>query len=201
MEFKNIKVYGLKESIIRSSYPMQVGEPEDLDSDMEFLDELITEQDFKRAFKLSSVPIGSGHDTWLKGVIIQFDIRYPEYFTPQLQRYHWIDIVSSQSKMHKIMSRHLNKNDFVRPINENWIDILNEMIDNKQFEDVINCLPSGYMKWMAISSNYLQMKTIWNQRCKHKHKLKEWAEFGDFIKSLPMSELITSKINQDENKN
>ena len=31
MKIKNVKVYGLEESIIRSGYPMQVGEPETLD--------------------------------------------------------------------------------------------------------------------------------------------------------------------------
>ena len=30
MKIKNVKVYGLKESIIRSCYPMKVGEPENL---------------------------------------------------------------------------------------------------------------------------------------------------------------------------
>jgi len=147
----------------------------------------------KRALKLANTSNGLGHNNFLKGIIIQFDLQYPEYFSPQLQRYHWIDIVSSQSKMHKIMSKHLTKNDFVLPISQFWLDHLNDLIDEKRFNELINELPSGYMKWMGISTNYLQLKTIYNQRCKHKHKLKEWTEFGEFIETLPMSELIIGK--------
>ena len=190
MKIKNVKVAFLEESIIRSGYPMQTGEPADLD-----MPDLLSvcNGDTSRAKKLSKAPVGSGHNNFLKGIIVQFDLRYPEYFSPQLQRYHWIDIVSSQSKMHRIMSKPLTIEDFVLPISQLWIDHLNDYIKEKRFEELINELPSGYLKWMGISTNYLQLKTIWNQRCKHKHKLDEWRIFGEFIQSLPMQEFITNE--------
>ena len=213
MQIKNVKVYGLEESIIRSGYPMQVGEPEDLDDLVETWDpEMDDAKSVLRASKLANTPIGSGHDNWLKGVIVSFDLQYPEYFSPQLQRYHWIDIVSSQSKMHKLTSNKklINScNDYVLNSHADDIDELIEaynlnefpyttsdvwpIVNSKEecFRYIISNLPSGYLKWMGISTNYLQLKTIYNQRCKHKHKLKEWQEFGEFIKTLPMSELIT----------
>jgi hypothetical protein len=47
---------------------------------------------------------------------------------------------------------------------------------------------------MGISTNYQSLKTIYFQRCKHKHKLNEWAEFGEFIETLPMAkELILNE--------
>ena len=49
MRIKNVAIYGLEQSIIRSGYPMQVGEPEDLDNDMEFIDEFITNNDLKKS--------------------------------------------------------------------------------------------------------------------------------------------------------
>ena len=91
MEIKNVKVYGLEESIIRSRYPMQIGEPETFTQYTNF-----TPGDNIRANKLAKTPCGSGHNKFLKGIIVQFDLKYPEYFSPQLQRYHWIDIVSSK---------------------------------------------------------------------------------------------------------
>ena len=200
MKIKNLKVYGLESSIIRSGYPMQIGEPASIMSDTQD-----TAQDNSRAFKLANAPIGSGHNNFLKGIIVQFDLQYPEYFSPQLQRYHWIDIISSQSKMHKITSRELTKNDFTNETLEESISIVNDIIKqykeigigiNSQeilFNRIISNLPSGYLKWMGISTNYLQLKTIWNQRCKYKHKLDEWRIFGEFIQSLPMQELITNK--------
>ena len=57
------------------------------------------------------------------------------------------------------------------------------------FCEIISNLPSGYLKWMRISTNYLQLKTIYNQR--KNHKLIEWKEFCEWIKTLPMAaELI-----------
>ena len=56
---------------------------------------------------------------------------------------------------------------------------------------IVSNLPMGYELWMRVSMNYSQIKTIWNQRCKNKHKLKDWEEFGDFVETLPMAaELI-----------
>ena len=184
MQIKNVRVYGLEESIIRSSWPHQIGEP--MDFKYEYPQQFTPdEKDGNRAFKLANTPNGSGHNNFLKGIIVQFDLQYPEYFSPQLQRYHWIEIVSSQSKMHKIMSKHLTINDFALPISKLWIDHLNDYIDDKKFEALMNELPSGYLKWMGISTNYLQLKTIYNQR--KNHKLVEWKEFCRFIESLPNS--------------
>ena len=59
------------------------------------------------------------------------------------------------------------------------------------FQQIISNLPSGYMKWMGISTSFLQLKTIYSQR-RH-HKLLEWQEFCDWIETLPMSELIIGK--------
>lgn len=38
---------------------------------------------------------GSGHDSFLKGITVTFDISYPVFWSPQFQRYHFADIVSS----------------------------------------------------------------------------------------------------------
>jgi hypothetical protein len=204
MKIKNVKVAFLEESIIRSSWPHQVGEP--MDFKYEYPSQFVPdEKDTKRAEKLANTPNGSGHNNFLKGIIVQFDLKYPEYFSPQLQRYHWIDIVSSQSKMHKITSRELTKDDFTINTLPESIKFINHLIiiyndcqqndKDEYFNKIISNLPSGYMKWMGISTNYLQLKTIYNQRCRYRHKLKEWAEFGEFIESLPISELITGNKN------
>jgi hypothetical protein len=205
MKIKNVKIYGLDESIIRSGYPMQTGEPEDLNNSFynPTMDLTLEDINGKRANKLANTPIGSGHNNFLKGIIVQFDLQYPEYFSPQLQRYHWIDIISSQSKMHRITSRELTKEDFTE---HTWtgaiehcnflVKFYNSSISKEQkeltFRELISVLPSGYLKWMGISTNYLQLKTIYNQR--KSHKLEEWRFFCNWIESLSLSkELITGK--------
>ena len=205
MQIKNVKVYGLEESIMASGYPTQTGEPIDLE---DIFDPAVSKlnnylyagtddsKDAVRAKKLAKTPIGSGHSNFLKGIIVQFDLQYPEYFSPQLQRYHWIDIVSSQSKMHRLTSRKLTKEDFTDYTSVGVIDYINSLIvrynidkDKETFNQIISNLPSGYLKWMRISTNYLQLKTVTIQR--KNHKLQEWREFCDWVKTLPMAaELI-----------
>ena len=184
MQIKNVKVYGLEESIIKSGYPMQIGEPFDIDEG-----QVSSENAQFRAKRLAKTPIGSGHNNYLKGIIVQFDLKYPEYFSPQLQRYHWIDIISSQSKMHKITNRELTKNDFTKETSITFIEVINDLIiDYKEnpnedlFREILSNLPSGYMKWMGISTNYLQLKTIYSQR--RTHKLNEWKIFCNWIETL-----------------
>lgn len=211
MKFKNVKVYGLEESIIRSSLPMSIGEPMDFKYDypQQFIPD---ERDVGRALKLSNTPNGSGHNNFLKGIIVQFDLQYPQYFTLQLQRYHWVDIVSSQSKMHKLTKIKDIKDNCNKYVLPDIIDLINDLIETynrfefenhekvfihqgheytkeELFQCIISNLPMGYEMWMGISTNYLQLKTIYSQR-RH-HKLSEWQYFCDWIKTLPMSELIT----------
>ena len=108
----NARVYGLDESIIASGYPMQVNT-----EDMENVD--LTEKDYKRIKHLGNAVAGSGHDCFLKGIIVQFDLQVPEYIWRQLDRYHFIDYISSQSKMHRITKINLdsvcNRYDFFSP--------------------------------------------------------------------------------------
>ena len=203
MQIKNVKVYGLEESLIRSGYPMQIGEPSEINSDIKYdmfhsPESPVNKICITRSTKLANTPVGSGHNNFLKGIIVQFDLQYPEYFSPQLQRYHWVDIISSQSKMHKITSRELTKNDFTKYTSVGCIDYINSLInrynidkDADTFNQTISNLPSRYLKWMGILTNYLQLKTIYYQR-RH-HKLQEWQDFCKFLETLPMFELITNK--------
>ena len=185
LKIKNVQVYGLEESVMASGYPMKLGVP---------TSNTPSESDFKRMKRLGKVKVGSGHDTALRGVIVQFDMRYPEYLSPQLQRYHWIDIVSSQSKMHRITENVFTESDFGSSVPASTIGLLNVLRlqyinaktteeKNKWKQELIENLPMSYHKWMRVSTNYLQLKTIYFQR-RH-HFLKEWRDFCDWIETLP----------------
>ena len=95
MKFKNID-YVVIESTLNASkqasgYAPTFGEPQEINFDFT--------KPKPRFKKLANCKYGTGHDNFLKGVIVQFDMSYTQYFTPQMQRYNWIDIISSQSKM------------------------------------------------------------------------------------------------------
>lgn len=81
---------------------------------------------------------------------------------------------------------------------EKTIDTLNmlreEYLDSKDdkiFEQIRQMLPSGYnvkYTWMA---NYEVLANIYKSR--KNHRLSEWHTFCDWIKTLPLSEIITNE--------
>lgn len=149
----NVKVYGLEESLKASGYPMKADKiEENLDGvffcggdegpiETCFLSMEEREDAIKRGIKLGNAPGGSGHDNYLKGIIVQFDMEYTQYFSPQFQRYHFHDIVSSQSKMHRITKMDIDEscNEHVdKLVKDNlkyWIKMYNQF-DDLYEEDV-----------------------------------------------------------------
>ena len=71
------------------------------------------EQSLERAKKLVRSSAESKdvkcHDNFLTGIRVSFDLVYPGYISPELQRYNWIDIVTSSSKMHRLLKMDLDK--------------------------------------------------------------------------------------------
>ena len=186
-EIKNIQVYGLNESIKRSGLPMMT----DIFEDFSY-----TEKDSKRGENLANSPVGSGHNNYLKGIIVQFDLRYPEYLSPEMQRYHWFEIVSSMSKMHRLTKLNIREcvNNYVTEeviaLTEKYVQEYNDKQTYENFIKALSNCPLGLEKWMAITTNYLQLKTIYHQRKNHKLK-EDWGAIITMIENLPYSFLIT----------
>ena len=175
MGVKTILVAGIDESIIASGYPM-VTNIEDAEFSLE------------RAKRLGSAPSGSGHDTFLKGCKVWFDVIAPVYWWPQLQRYGHIDFISSQSSMHKITEMDFDEI-FSCDVSERSRQAADEAVDCYENEmwiidELMANMPQGQLKGARLVTNYLQLKTIYNQR--KGHKLKMWREeFCPWILTLP----------------
>ena len=190
LEISNWKVYDLEESINACRYSMMEEIPEKIDF----------EKSLERAKKLAKCPTNSGECNFLCGIRVAYDIKYPQYISCELQRYHFNDIVTSQSKMHKLQaftSKSYNKyvdKSTIRRVEE-YINSYNEAKtpEDKYYywmKALSNC-PLGLELTMRCTTNYLQLRTIYNQRKYHKLK-EDWGAFCDWIKSLPYSkELIT----------
>lgn len=178
----NIKIYGLKESIKASSYPHKI---EEIDYTQE-----ITDKDVERCMKLGKAKSGSGHDCFLKGIIVQCDIKAPQHWWMQAQRYHWFDFVSSQSKMHSIDKINIYGacTNFVDSRIKEIIEFLQKEYKNNpnetNFRILLDSIPLGYCHTARITTNYLQLKTMYHQR--KNHRLDEWGvDFFNFCKNLP----------------
>lgn len=190
LKVKNVRVYDLEESIIACRNAMRTTLPE-YTSD-EFYKSL------ERAIKLSNTKVGSGHQTFLSGIRVSFDLIYPNYISPELQRYHFFDIVTSSSKMHKLIEMDLDMcfNEYVTEENK---ALMKKYVDNykkdktyKNFMIALSNCPQGIELFMRCSTNYLQLKTIYHQR--KNHLLVEDWQYGfckGLIENLPYAhELI-----------
>lgn len=182
----------------------------------------------RRGHTLGQAAPSSGHDSFLKGIVVTAVISAPAYQWPQIQRYHFLDIVNSQSKMHR-----LTKMDIRSQCNEEvsalLIDMLNAMIDDynqvqgqveainqwrvdspeaarekqdalkaanakahKIFRAILNNTPHGLRLAAGITTNYLQLKTMKQQR--RGHRLEEWYhDFVDWVDDLPYFLEFTEK--------
>lgn len=62
--------------------------------------------------------------------------------------------------------------------------------DAAYWKALIQILPSAYLQTRTVTMSYANLRNIYFQR--KNHKLREWADFCDWIKTLPYSgELIT----------
>ena len=181
----NTKVYGLDESIRRAKYPMSA-DTCDLNSELT-----------AGIAGLAKSKKGEGHDNWLNGVLVQFDLEFSVKAWTEAERYHFLDFISSQSTMHRIASFNLDEK-YDEHTDPRSIEIVKELVERykrtRDPEDYLRCLmsnPCGMRLTAGMTTNYRQLKTIYAQR--KGHRLPEWREFCAWIKTLPMSELITSE--------
>lgn len=190
LKVKNVKVYDLEESIIACRNAMRLTPPEYTKEEFE--------KSLNRAIKLANTPNGSGHQTFLSGIRVSFDLIYPNYISPELQRYHWIDIVTSSSKMHKLGKMNIEQccNEYVTDAIKEEVQRLQwEYQDNPSYDNfmrLVSSCPQGIELFMRVSTNYLQLKTIYHQRKNHK-LIGDWVVgfCKDFVEKLPYAkELI-----------
>lgn len=181
----NTKVYGLDESIIRSKYPKSV--------DISELNTDIT----PGILALAQSDMGEGHDNFLNGIIVQFDLTYSIKAWVEAQRYHFLDFVSSQSTMHKIAAFDVDKQ-CCKYVTETILAEVNRLKDaynanptSENYLALLYNIPTGFRYTAGMTTNYRQLKTIRNQR--PGHRIPEWPLFCKWIDSLPHSELITGK--------
>lgn len=191
LEISNVKVYDLKESVIACRNAMRTSPPEYT------MDEF--QESLKRAIKLAQSKDGSGHKTFLSGIRVSFDMKYPNYISPELQRYHFFDIVTSSSKMHKLINMDMDVcfNKYVldanKAIMKSLVEAYNKEPSYENFMFALSNCPQGIELFMRCSTNYLQLRTIYEQR-KHHRLIEDWQTgfCKNFIESLPYAkEFIT----------
>lgn len=144
---------------------------------------------------LLSKPLNSGEANILTGVTVNMLVTASIKWWQQAERYHWFQIAMSESVMHSIAdpNKELTQDDFAYPTALTNAYIGNRKDTFKTFgkelpEDIKLCLiynvPVSYLETAYVSTNYLQLMTMYKQRCNH--KLPEWQKFCSEIEDLPM---------------
>jgi len=189
LSVSNVKVYGLEDSIKAAKYPKSV--------DISRLNSELT----SGIKSLAQSSLGEGHDNWLNGCTVHFDLTASNKFWVEMERYHFIDFVSSQSTMHCITKFDLDKS-YNKYVDKRMVEIMKEKVkeynaaDEAHKPELYLCIlysnPAGFELTARMTTNYRQLKTIYRQR--KNHRLNEWKDFCRWIKEeLPMSYLITGE--------
>lgn len=198
----NVKIYGFDDAVLGSKYPMA--------TDLSKLNNEVT----NTVVKLATSKQGEGHDNFMNGIIVQFDLTFTNKAWVEAERYHFLDFISSQSTMHRITKFDLDKA-YIEYVDPRMIDIMKEKVnayndlmdkikqakengeDVKNLEDkakkmyleVLYSNPAGFRLCAKMTTNYRQLKTMYKQR--RNHRLPEWQAFCDWCETLPHSEFIT----------
>lgn len=177
MLISNVKVYGVEDSIKAAKYPMSV--------DTESCTDKLT----PGVQALGRCKTGTGHDNFLNGCIVQFDLSFTIKAWTEAERYHFFDFVSSQSTMHRIAQMDV-RNQCNSYVTENTIRevkrLKEQYLADQTAENYLTLLynvPVGFRLTARMTTNYRQLKTIYQQR--KTHRLPEWREFCAWCESLP----------------
>lgn len=154
----------------------------------------IDKADFDRFMRLGTCKIGSGHDSFMKGTLVTFVITAPQYWWAEAKRYHFFELVSSESTMYNIKSMKSFMRKSVLPKAREALDEAIDLYDKGLYDmsDLASNIPSGIELAVEISTNYTQLKTIYFQRTAH--KLKEWNEFNEIIEGLPLMNILLHNV-------
>ena len=218
IKIENIDVYGWEAAIRGARNPMNSWDR--MDSGYNNGKFEIGENDYKLLKNLTIA--GPEHRKWNRMVTVTMDITAPLYWWKEYDTYKVGTVANSCSTMHKIQAKEFELDDFsydhLYEEENGWIEDkdghkwccaptclettvrtlnayryqYNKTKDKKYWWAMIQLLPTSYNQKRTVHLNYEVLGTIYHQR-RH-HKLNEWVEFCDTIKTLPYSEFITREF-------
>ena len=203
IKIEDVDVYGFETAIRGARNPMNSWDR--MDSGYNNGEFEIGENDYKLLKNLTIA--GPEHRKWNRMITVTMDITAPLYWWKEYDTYKVGTVANSCSTMHKIQAKAFTLNDFstehldyigletmrviIRKLNRNRA-LFNETKDKVYWWQMIQLLPTSYNQKRTVYLNYEVLGTIYHQR-RH-HKLDEWVEFCNAIKTLPYSEFITREF-------
>ena len=158
---------------------------------------------------------GPSHAKYRRFITVTMDVTGPLYWWKEMDTYKVGTVGNSCSTMHTIADKEFELEDFscehlisdepiptrvysAKDMMEATVANLNlfrrlylDTKDKKYWWQMIQLLPSSYNLKRTVLVNYEVLANLYHQR--KEHKLDEWRTFCEWIKGLPMSEIITGK--------
>lgn len=167
---------------------------------------------------------GTDHRKFMRMLPVIVTIIAPLYWWKEFSTYKVGTVSNSCSTMHKIQAKEFTIDDFSHEhleeaslrnlnstillmnywrsiyVNGGMVDGLTEdnhpivwdKHDKRAWWQMIQLLPSSYNQKRTIMMNFEVLANIYKSR--KDHRLNEWREFCDWIKTLPYSEVITNEV-------
>lgn len=198
----NCNVYDLERTLVASGYAMiedynqhKVSQQAyNLYDDLEYSSHFETVNDnrhYKRVMNLAKAPLNSGHVSFAKGIIVNMDVTFTNKAWIEFQRYHFADIITGMSTMHRISKFDLSSafNEYTdHQIIQRLSELQETYLVTNDKEDYLKLLystPAGLEMTGRVTTNYLQLMNMYSQR--HNHRLPEWRQFCDeLVEKLPL---------------
>ncbi len=146
---------------------------------------------------------GTDHRKYLRMIFISVDVTAPLYWWKEYDTYKVGTVANSTSTMHKIHSKPFALSDFstdhMTPdslkVMEGFVEYLEqvrlrylESKDKRDWYDLIQLLPSSYNQMRTLTFSYETAANIFRSR--KDHKLEEWRQMCDWIRTLPYAKQI-----------
>lgn len=200
IEVRHISLWGWEHAIRGMRNPWNSWDKSDSYFD------IIGEKDLELMHKLYKA--GSDHRKYLRQIFISMDVTAPLYWWKEFDQMKVGTVTNSCSTMHTIHKKPFTFGDFsyehlsdrnlltlsttIRSLNisRNAYLLSN---DKDDWWQLVQLLPSSYNQKRTLTMSYENVMAILNQRSNH--KLDEWREFCNILRSLP----YVNEIRDDKN--
>lgn len=153
---------------------------------------------------------GTDHRKFMRMIVVYVDITAPLYWWKEFDTYKVGTVANACSTMHTIHKKEFTLEDFscehvldetftgevipkvlldatIKCLNENRAHYLSTK-DKRYWWQMIQLLPASYNQKRTVMLNYEVLANIYKSR--KNHKLDEWRDFCDWIKTLPLAALL-----------
>lgn len=208
IKIEKVEVAGLEPALRAMRNPLDSWEKSDSGIRYEGIDETpkfhVGEADMELALRL--VRSGTDHSKFMRMIVVYCDVTAPLYWWKEADTYRAGVEKNSCSTMHTLHKYEITRDMFSfdgESAAETGVvgalEYLRQQYLKTQDLDLwrrmVQLLPESFNQKRTMMMSYAALRAMF--RARRHHKLLEWRQFCDWIRTLPYSRLITEGISDD----